>query len=223
MTTFRGFKTCAYISATKDEPVKIASNFQDYYDGVAKKAFDRDTVFVRMRSGDPWPKFESSVGSWDLYGQYGRDAKVESLAVGFCGSFYPLVKVTYDVKSVLGIHLRDRVVLIYDREQAAAKARYRPAVERFFDAAGKQNPDLHDLYGPVFVLHFGNCLVERTPYLHTYGFQSVKPPVEAFTDIYRWVCNRARPLRPIPEMTNDVKIHQAGFDLKTSFRKGKSK
>jgi hypothetical protein len=49
------------------------------------------------------------------------------------------------------------------------------------------------------------------------------PPSLAWNNLANFVGNVARPARPIPEMSNEIKIEQAGFNLKTSFRKKKTK
>lgn len=50
-------------------------------------------------------------------------------------------------------------------------------------------------------------------------FFRVFDPFQAFQEINMWLANQAVPMKPIPEMPNDVKIEAAGFDKKISFRK----
>ncbi len=54
-------------------------------------------------------------------------------------------------------------------------------------------------------------------------FYLVLDAFQAFQTISQWVANLALPGRDMVEITDDrVKIHKAGFDVKTSFRKGPS-
>jgi hypothetical protein len=63
--------------------------------------------------------------------------------------------------------------------------------------------------------------IEKNICLSAIGFQKVLPAFVTYNEIWKWLQNNQFPTRPIPEMPNDIKIHQAGFDLKKSFRKAK--
>lgn len=63
---------------------------------------------------------------------------------------------------------------------------------------------------------FVNCQLKN------YGFAKVKPPQIAYMEIESWLNNQARPLKPIPHISDEVMAQAKGFD-KFSFRKDKSK
>lgn len=59
--------------------------------------------------------------------------------------------------------------------------------------------------------------------LSSFTFQKVKAPFDAFQELQVYLSNIARPNKPIPELCNNDKVLNAGFDLKSSFRKDKVK
>jgi len=58
--------------------------------------------------------------------------------------------------------------------------------------------------------------------LKQYEFYRIFPPFQAFQEINMWLSNQASPIKPIPEMTDKVKLESKGFD-KWSFRKESTK
>ncbi len=83
-------------------------------------------------------------------------------------------------------------------------------------------------FGPIFYIksheNYGKPYhAIKNPKLENLGFAKVLPPHLAYNALQRYVYNQTNPEKPIPEMSNDLKIHQAGFDLKKSFRREKSK
>lgn len=58
--------------------------------------------------------------------------------------------------------------------------------------------------------------------LKQFEFYRIMPPFQAFQEISMWLSNQAVPFKPIPEMTNQIKIEARGFD-KFSFRKDPKK
>jgi len=99
------------------------------------------------------------------------------------------------------------------------------------DKLHKSKIELFDALGPIFVIdNFDTYTYPRkwearpdlqistNINLSKYGFAKVLPPHLAYNNLKIWVNNQARPEKPIPEMPNDIKIEQAGFDLKKSFR-----
>lgn len=57
--------------------------------------------------------------------------------------------------------------------------------------------------------------------LKEYEFFRIFPPYQAFQEINMWLSNQAVPIKPIPEMTDSIKIAAKGFD-EFSFRKPKT-
>lgn len=67
----------------------------------------------------------------------------------------------------------------------------------------------------------GQILVN--PVLKEYDFQKILDPYTLYQELTSWVSGVLTNNPKISEISNDIKIQQAGFDLKTSFRKGKEK
>lgn len=83
-------------------------------------------------------------------------------------------------------------------------------------------------YGPVWesteryssVQTSSGKIVYNCP-LKQYEFYRLFPPFQAFQEINMWLSNQAVPIKPIPEMTDQIKLEAKGFD-KFSFRKPKT-
>lgn len=58
--------------------------------------------------------------------------------------------------------------------------------------------------------------------LKQYEFYRLFPPFQAFQEINMWLSNQAVPIKPIPEMSDEIKAESKGFD-KWSFRKEPTK
>jgi hypothetical protein len=58
--------------------------------------------------------------------------------------------------------------------------------------------------------------------LKAIGFDRFYDAKSCFQEIQQFLCNLAEPEKPIPQLSNNDKIFNAGFDLKASFRTPKS-
>ncbi len=209
--------------------MRIKSDFKDYYDCMARYDDDHKTLFLRKR-GKPEKAKDYFLLPYEVsYRSTNRDITnigFESHLIGFCGKFYPLIEVNHGGRK-----------LIYDVEIAAdvSKSRYNAeSIRRFMQSQNQERHELFLEYGPIFIVssmepgeyrsyYNSQQWVTRNPRLSDWGFAKILPPNIAYNELWKFVCNMRQPAMPIPEMSNDIKIHQAGFDLKTSFRRHKSK
>lgn len=197
---------------------------------MCKYSDDKKTIFVRMKKEPVGINSETHgfkiKNGWSFQ-QFDSNCKVLVVA----GKAYPLIDTMCKQKTSLP-HIR---TIRYTYEQAIeffnAKS-YKETLKSFFDMFTNPNLDLKDLperFGPVFSINFGQYYygnksdveVIENDCLSYYCFEKVLPPPLCYNEIYKFVCNQTRSNRPIPEMSNDIRIEQAGFDLKTSFRKAK--
>jgi len=209
--------------------MRIKSNFRDYYDGLQSLDTDKNTLWIRQQKrvevilNKNTPKniryfFEDTFRMAKCYRNV--DTYTYWLIVGIAGKMYP-------------IWVKNKR-FIYDQSKQPTVRDY-----CFYNYHYKQNPwyqiyindemllqHMFDTYGPVWSIGTGELaesinFVNCNPRLADYGFHKFMPVHEIYNELYKFLCNSQRLLRPIPEMDNDTKIHQAGFDLKTSFRKSK--
>lgn len=207
--------------------MRIKSSFKDYYDGLQSLSTDPDTVFIRKNTTEE---------DRDRRSEYTEHAFSNCIVnvIGFCGKLYPYFynpkenTISYDVED-------------YRRackEIVSKKRKYRgwysggtqkSLIDRLLQ---DDHSELFEKYGPIFVIkhrcsgspcsgYFSKEQVIISPKLSNYLFGKCIPPHEAYNELYKYIAINGRNTKPIPEMSNDVKIHQAGFDLKTSFRKEK--
>jgi hypothetical protein len=76
--------------------------------------------------------------------------------------------------------------------------------------------------GKYSVRYISSGIITYNSPLRQLDFVRIFPPYQAFQEISMWLANQAVPMKPIPEMSNEIKIASKGFD-KFSFRKDKSK
>ena len=225
--------------------MRIVSDFRDYYDCMAQYDTDRELVFVRNKAKPVEVELESVPAFGD--GDFGSslrdwDSPCSRLIV-FCGKVYPVIEVTRYRRK--GGYLPRQ--LIYDRVAALERFGHKfwtPWWQRretktnhewirgFYDT-NESNPEIASLiqqYGPVFAVFNARgpedekidrrkSLIVPNVCLSGFAFAKIVPPAVAWNELWKFVCNMNQPARPIPEMSNEVKIHQAGFDPKTSFRR----
>jgi hypothetical protein len=186
--------------------MRIISPFKDYYDGLQRLDTDHETQFRRKTQRDV-------IYSGILW------ATETVQVIGFAGKVYPFQIIKRD----------GRTIHNFDVDQwEKGRARWTRSGFLTTDIVGRTmlglngTPALEELfvkYGPIWLLYHDDVTMIRiNPKLEPLGFASVVPPHEAYNELYKWIVNQARPNRPIPEMSNDIKIEQAGFDLKKSFR-----
>jgi len=192
--------------------MKIVSSFRDYYDGIALSDGDYNTIFLRgkTRFSDIKCNFAHIVPDSNN-GQFG--------VLCFCGIFYPFYR--WNI-STIGKpkykYIWGEKLLNYNWNKYLYQR-----VEQFVEHCKTLDKELANTIAPIFFYEYSNypCGYVISPRLEGTGFESVLPPTEAYMLLYKFLCNQNRPERPIPEMPNDIKIEQHGFDLRQSFRKQK--
>lgn len=85
--------------------------------------------------------------------------------------------------------------------------------------------ELFDI-APIWTLNRGyyhdELYTENDPLLKTFNFQTVYGVQEAYQKLESYLYNVARPIKPIPEISDEIMAAAKGFD-KFSFRKDRSK
>lgn len=223
--------------------MRINSNFKDYYDGLQSLDDDKETVLNRFPKIVTMPfKTYEKIGI-SLY----ENECIIGFA-GTLYPFKEIIKdinsskpndlkqriLCFDAEQYLATRLKSN----WEKRDCAWIRRYHQSAinttKDFFDVDNiyKYKRDLFDIFGPIFILDNSSTdsssigrlqarpdlQISTNINLSKYGFAKVLPPHLAYNNLKIWVNNQARPEKPIPEMPNDIKIEQAGFDLKKSFR-----
>lgn len=218
----------------------IISKFHDYYDRVRSLGIDKSVVYKRLTDETNWPSYQSTVTSYTFPQQkMERDWWHVSLfchEVGFCGTWYPLVKVEastsawpnslapsvlYDAER-LGLFLRDIHVEDHgyyrshrDNNRAGLIRSERGREEYFKPYEDDRLFVRHKC--PVILRHRDAFILN--PRLAEWQFQKVKNPQQAFQEIYMYISGvLGTSGREMVEISDKDRIHKHGFD-KWSFRK----
>lgn len=227
--------------------MKLITNFRDYYDSVAAQDRDTSTMWTRNKFDKCEFPHEEVNGSnrWKLVSKENSrlvpaDCAAGFMVIGFAGKLYPLRYVAAQTqwsyrKMCTEVVVPSKVIFDEDiicRRWNSWRKKY------FIDEKTKQyleyikQPNvvstMFQLWGGQFLLKSLSNYTQRpavwtVPTLGDWGFVKILPPHMAWQAICQWQNNQAGPDKYIPTMSNDIKIQQAGFNLKTSFRKGKSK
>lgn len=208
----------------------IKSNFKDYYDG--QKRHDQEAEPVVIRQGNQTVEECQNIFPKVFY-------NTPWIAIGFAGMIYPamLRKYTERLWVPRDDYFRDETIFenIWTPERAkevwpSTRTDYmtgKNKIDLFFEEWTRPQlcDELTKLYGGIFKIYpeNGRRYVVRNPRLDGTGIQRVLPAHIAWHNLYRWACNQQRPEKPIPVMSNEVKIQQAGFDLRSSFRGDKGR
>ncbi len=209
--------------------MRIISDFKDYYDCLQRLDQDKSTIFLRnkedqiiLEDDKNWTRFFDVI-------------------IGFCGKTYvgksrwvvtpadiekwkdeKFLKPSYDCLDKPGHNEYEFSEQAY--QEQIPKSRWW-GEHTFPQNLDQDLADYFIKYGPIWTLtaqnpEYGDTdrYLQKNDNLGNWGFAKVLPPNQAYQELQRWVYNQASPPKPIPEMSNDVKIHQAGFNTTTSFR-----
>lgn len=177
--------------------MRIKSPFKDYYDGFLRNDQEAEPLLLRKTS-------ELEQDHLPLYSHLPFDTtrNMSFHVIGFAGNLYPYYAV-------------DRK-LIFDPEHLSSEY-YRKG----FVISDKVRDDLFEKFGPIFKLSrfrpYGRWQIELMPRLGEW-FGKILPPDQAYQNLRSYLSNIALAAKPVPVMSNDIKIHQAGFDIRSSFR-----
>jgi len=226
--------------------MRIISDFRDYYDCVQGMGVDLETVYLRKKeeyalTEFPFPKFRcyaSQSDNWFI--------KFNEYIIGFCGKIYPMLEVHYsrwedpvacfsveDVDKCVEAHYRDKHVAAY-QWNPKNKHRWkhftywphnqrRKDVQKFFQACADEQDRHAELFHahPIFVARYDGSTKMSITYndeLKPLGFIRRFDPYTAFQEIYMFMCNMAKPDKPIPKVSDADMVTAKGFN-KWSFRK----
>lgn len=181
--------------------MRIKSAFKDYYDGICQSDGDYTTLFLRGATRN----VKEVKLPFNLPLDYDGNSYIS--CVGFSGKLY-----------LRNGRLWQEEILKQNWNQYL-----RNWIEKTFESCKKGWDEGFQKYGPQFEFYvsYQNNVFTQSPKLMGTGFEAVVPPQVAYMELYKFLCNQNRPVRPVPDMSNDIKIEQHGFDLRRSFRKQK--
>lgn len=206
--------------------MRIISKFKDYYDCGMSYGFDKDFHYVRDTEIVPGL---SDVFSYRLIRPPNimiTECDSSGLGIiGFCGEYFPFV--THFDSSGTGPRIITYKAEVIDK--------YHIDHLKFYKAwLRKESPlfrELPRLFNSFFsrkcpIFQIGRhwcdgCRVYLNPNLSLLEFQKVYPPFQAYQKIRMFLGSFAEPEKPLPKISNNDMIESKGFDLKSSFRKGK--
>lgn len=144
-----------------------------------------------------------------------------------CGKYYLLVQYKYEPFQVFTKEEFPTLYknLITDTNSVTRRFldyKYSDFVDRF----DSNLVEIHkQLKQPVFLVDQYRNIIDRVPRLGDYDYFTKNfIPEQMWQNIYSFISNviRENPdTKPPVEISNNDKIHKAGFDIKTSFRKSK--
>lgn len=188
--------------------MRIISSFKDYYDNVGKTwDFDYSTIIVRK------PKSIQVELNKDYFPIHIGIRYF--IIIGFAGKLYCQIN-DYD-------HPYDGKFLYHDVILKDSYGFNNVVIKKWLDHPPK---DIWEIFGDIFLIYntdrsgknYNKQVVYADINCDIRSLVRILPPAEAYMQLYNWVCNKARPEKPIPTISNDDKIINAGFDLKKSFR-----
>lgn len=220
--------------------MRIISNFRDYYDSLMAYDSDRDIIYKRTEV-----VHENYVyTSWYNY----NGINIYPLCIGFCGEVFLGVHIQYRVQAypeseLVSYYCYDKskvMELINSNNENIVRPLYsyklndkyhrKEAIrdtECAFTQTGVSN--IFSEYNcPIFVAKASKAWNNKgklriNTNIGRYEFQKVLDPYTAYQKLKTYVEGMAQPLRPIPELSDEVMQEIKGFDHKYSFRKEPSK
>ena len=223
----------------------VGGKFSDYYDSAQGYGIDTTLVYVRKENhisniALPVPKNDDGVTEKTNERFY-----LEPKVLGFCGTLYPLVQITYDKR---GIWHGDKykweakkTEYFYDFDSLAASGyieqvhtwKIKEDLREFFHTFQDRKDDklfTEVAEAPIFVLtadeenrrngdrHNRYFAAMRTnPNLKELGFMRMKDAFTAFQEISMYLSNQLVKEKSIDNIADKYKIAGHGFD-ETSFR-----
>lgn len=196
----------------------------DYYDGVARQFFDPSVVYIRTETLYDDVVKDSPTRCIEINDtSRGGICDIRLMYVGFCGVVHPVALVAYHSPApknvayygtlpqrIHNIVYRDDSIFPRGREWATGGEKH---YKHLFDKA--------PIWSVVRNHYCAAPVVTLNPMLKDFGFASCVPPYQAYQELYRWLTNQARPMKPIPAISDEMKVATHGFN-KFSFRKDKS-
>lgn len=185
--------------------MRIISKFHDYYDGPATTLFGQEPLFVRTTA-----VLKDAYYGMGSSGFYRNRAEYYNynFNIVFCGVLYIL---RYRRK------ITPWRIEGYPTEYLGHEIGTLPKVSWVY----KDFPCLRT--SPIWSLWAEErFVITNHPRLLDMGFQKVFDAYTAAQELDRFLTNLAQPVEVPKPVSDNVKIESHGFDLKTSFRKGKA-
>ncbi len=208
--------------------MKIVSQFNDYYDGVASSLFDKETLYIRKVAEElTGNKFE--LDRKNRYISYPDSATY--MILFFCGKTYPIVRIFREIS--------------FSKKEVTYCYNYK-AFEEAFASIKKQNTYYHHIYdftykffedyknnnvnlvlnSPIVLTKINDDNREvyvKNAKLSDIDFFKVMDSYTCFQEIYMCMNSVYKAEKPVVEIEDKYKIQQHGFDVKASFRKSPTK
>lgn len=226
--------------------MKIISPFTDYYDSIAKIAFDAKTRYLReTKQLKLAPEENLIIRPLEFTSKAipALDIHVHFFMVGFAGRIYPGAKVTFTDREKR-VRALSEAGFYYDLPALEALLDHHGAREVFFYWLGSRNSEskiaraaffncgLPPVYAhvfaktntPAFVVtdepHARGAILTLNPILRDLGFVAVKDPYQAYQDLYAFLTGVLRAPEPVTAAVSDrTMAAKRGHDGKYSFRK----
>lgn len=213
--------------------MKIISPFTDYYDTAAFHGNDPHLLYMRkpqiynVSTSVYWPAVaaDMAVPSWmrkqpsdipKTHKIFGFAGRVFMLAFKIAGKYHEEFIASVEVLEITDKYTSDDLLKLFST--------YGPSWIKCAIVNGEMPLfNRQDTKIGIHNLCFGRGydeVVISNPSMKFCYMQHLVSPAEAYIEMERFISNLARPEKPIPQMSNDIKIEQHGFD-KFSFRSNK--
>lgn len=219
--------------------MRIVAKRKDYYDCIQAYMQDRSVVYVRE------PMEIDKVAYYPkLFPHYFSIKRGGAYVIGFCGKLYPCIQMLrHEGKPGSMEYIREAMYNIDDLDayfekhcSKEAKREYwnekskkwangvnRVSYEKFFNRVNEVSDKFPEWFEekrcPIFSMYFSdyNCTMIYNDMLNQFQFFKVFPPHDAFQNIFMFMSNLAVPQKPMPQISDEMKIATHGF-TKDSFR-----
>lgn len=215
--------------------MRLHTDFHDYYDHAVGYGIDEKVHYNRFTT-EAEIKIRTSLD---------RPVHNKAGVLGFCGHIYPFIelrktdkKLDCDYLDDIGYKFAETFFAFSFEEYSEKEAAWdkysfdfsyygtpdRLKLRQFFEDWRFESDEVFlERRVPVWslksMLHAPTGTVN--PRLMDFGFDRVKDPFTAFQEISMYVANILVEQKETAKIEDKFRIEQHGFDLKTSFRKGK--
>ena len=215
--------------------MRLHTDFHDYYDNAVGYGIDENVFYSRFTE-----KVEIFVKSrFDHAGVNGG-------LLGFCGTIFPFVLFArYENSEIVerycaynveeyekktdewgndGFAFSRRFAEQYRKIQSKRRENQKSKARQFFvDWYSQSNDVFLEFKVPVWTVMLGRNSSAGliNPCLKDYGFERIKDSFTAFQEISMYLSNILVEQKETAVVEDKFRIEKHGFDLKTSFRKGK--
>lgn len=221
--------------------MRINSNYKDYYDHLQRYTFGQSKIYNRFWSlseESPYQKLSS-----DRFGIFTKDARlyIQQVIVGFCGNIYSykIAKLYEDKWNKL---VDTKFIYSIDELNDFYKENFKHSLknedlrkESIYFFSKKDDTFFIKENSPIWICQFSKSLDRDVNFLccsldknknlfneqislSNLGFQNLVNDKTAWTELTSYVDFLGTQYKQVPEIENNIKIENHGFD-KNSFRK----